>query len=125
MANSGIVELLLAKEGIDVNAQDEDGETALMIASQWDKSEVVKLLLAKDGIDVNAQDTYGFTAHGPNRHRRRQRRQSKTSLPPSLAVRFCILDFVAAVVVGVLDADRRRRNGRGRGAAGETGGRRW
>ena len=44
MANSGIVELLLAKEGIDVNLQDNNGDTALMKASNNGHSEVVELL---------------------------------------------------------------------------------
>jgi ankyrin repeat protein len=53
------VELLLAG-GVDVNAQDKLGWTALMYASANGQKDTVELLLAK-GADVNAQDEYGRT----------------------------------------------------------------
>ena len=42
----------LIKEGIDVNAKDNDEETALMFASYWGHTGIVKLLL-KNGADVS------------------------------------------------------------------------
>jgi len=50
----------LAK-GADVNAQNEDGDTALMFAAGNGHIEIVQELLAK-GADVNAKDRYGKTA---------------------------------------------------------------
>ena len=47
-----IVELLLKKEEIDVNAKDELGMTAPMHATKLRRSQIVKLLLEKRGIDV-------------------------------------------------------------------------
>ena len=59
-----IVRLLLAQPDIDVNAQDNNGGTALMAAGEGD---VVRLLLAA-GADVNAQASDGETAlFGPVR----------------------------------------------------------
>jgi len=47
-----IVEHLL-DEGVDVNAQDENGWTALMAASEWDHLQVVKLLLSRNAnVDI-------------------------------------------------------------------------
>jgi ankyrin repeat protein len=54
------VQALLAK-GVDVNAKDKDGRTALMLASWKGQVEVVKELLAKSA-DANAKDNYGGTA---------------------------------------------------------------
>ena len=49
------------RAGINVNAKDRDGSTALMIASERGDAEVVKLLL-ENGADPNAGDTSGYTA---------------------------------------------------------------
>jgi len=70
---SSQVALLLAAEGLDVNARDvNDGRTALMcaadalalprFASERRPTEVLRLLLAAEGIDVNAEDSRGATA---------------------------------------------------------------
>uniref|UniRef100_UPI0026312A47 ankyrin repeat domain-containing protein n=1 Tax=uncultured Brachyspira sp. TaxID=221953 RepID=UPI0026312A47 len=45
----------------DINAKDNDGKTALMLASSNGDLEVVKLLIDK-GADVNAKDDYNRTA---------------------------------------------------------------
>jgi ankyrin repeat protein len=52
---------LLIEEGVDVNAKDNWGGTALMYAANRDQTETVKLLL-KEGADINAQDMFGNTA---------------------------------------------------------------
>jgi ankyrin repeat protein len=55
-----IVEILLEK-GADVNAKDQDGDTALIRASGEGHIDVVKLLL-EQGADVNAKNNAGATA---------------------------------------------------------------
>jgi ankyrin repeat protein len=57
-----VVEALLAK-GADVNAKDDLGMTALILASGLGHREVVQLLLDK-GADVNAMSKTGRTALG-------------------------------------------------------------
>ncbi len=47
---------------IDVNAQDERGRTALILASHSGNVEVVELLLKSPMIDINIQDEYGYIA---------------------------------------------------------------
>jgi uncharacterized protein len=51
----------LLEQGVEVNAQDNDGATALMLASQNGHLNVVKALLEK-GADVNAKANEGETA---------------------------------------------------------------
>ena len=51
-----IVKLLLAVDGVDVNAKNNYGRTALHRAISNDHTEILKLLLAVDGVDVNAKD---------------------------------------------------------------------
>ena len=58
--NIDIVELLL-KEHVDINIQDENGETALMLASKNGHIQVVELLL-KEHADVNIKNQDGHTA---------------------------------------------------------------
>ncbi len=48
-----IVKMLLAKDNIDINHQDEVGYTALIHASKWGHLEIVKMLLEKDNIEIN------------------------------------------------------------------------
>jgi len=60
MGNEKVVELLLKHPGIDVNVQDNDGRTALMLAEG--KTECIELLLNHPGIDVNVQNKWGYTA---------------------------------------------------------------
>jgi|GEM_PF-1673518 len=55
-----VVELLIAK-GADVNAKDQEGETALIFAASRGQKDVVELLIAK-GADVNAKSEDGRTA---------------------------------------------------------------
>jgi ankyrin repeat protein len=47
--------------GIDINAKEEDGRTALLIAAEKGDAEMVALL-ADSGADVNASDVDGYTA---------------------------------------------------------------
>jgi len=52
---------LFIKAGTDVNAKDNNGDTALMRASADDNFGVVKLLIEK-GADANSKDNDGYTA---------------------------------------------------------------
>ena len=58
---TAIVEMLIAA-GIDVNATDIYGKTALMMAAEMGRIDIVKLLLAAPDIDVNATDNDGYNA---------------------------------------------------------------
>jgi ankyrin repeat protein len=51
----------LLEKGVDVNAQDKEGATALMYASKAGSTDVVNLLIDA-GADVNAQAAGGYTA---------------------------------------------------------------
>ena len=51
----------LLEAGADPNIKNEDGETALIIASSLGHYEIVKLLL-EAGVDINIQNSYGNTA---------------------------------------------------------------
>ena len=59
VGNKERIELFI-KAGMNVNAKDNDGNTALMRASADDNFEVVTLLIEK-GADVNANDNDGYT----------------------------------------------------------------
>jgi ankyrin repeat protein len=52
---------LLVERGVDVDAQDNNGQTALMYAVTEPNSRVVEVLLQSQA-DVNAQDNSGYTA---------------------------------------------------------------
>ncbi len=56
-----VVARLLIKKGADVNAKNNDGETALMLASLNGNFEAANLLIEK-GADVNAKSNKGKTA---------------------------------------------------------------
>ena len=56
------VTALLAAPGLDVNAVDDAGYTALMWAASGGYTETVTALLAAPGLDVNAVDGAGYTA---------------------------------------------------------------
>jgi L,D-peptidoglycan transpeptidase YkuD (ErfK/YbiS/YcfS/YnhG family) len=69
MGHQTVVELLLGKDGVDVNKANNDGLTPLFRASQMGHEKVVELLLGKDGVDVNKANDDGDTplmvaAHG-------------------------------------------------------------
>jgi ankyrin repeat protein len=50
------------KNGVDVNAKDDYGRTALMAAARFNENPEVISLLLKKGADINAQDNDGDTA---------------------------------------------------------------
>ncbi len=60
VGNTEIIELFI-KAGIDINAKNENGDTALMIALLRDNLEIARML-TEQGADVNAQDKDGYTA---------------------------------------------------------------
>jgi ankyrin repeat protein len=53
--------LKLIGEGADIDAQNEEGNTALHIACIWHRKEIVKLLLEK-GADIEIKNYNGHTA---------------------------------------------------------------
>ncbi|KAH6879984.1 hypothetical protein BKA70DRAFT_1576127 [Coprinopsis sp. MPI-PUGE-AT-0042] len=60
--DSAMAELLLKLDGIDVNLQDIDGNTALMIAAEKGAVDVVKSLLLEPRIDIHKRNKWGETA---------------------------------------------------------------
>ena len=52
---------MFIRAGINVNAKDRDGSTALMIAAERGDSEMARLLI-ENGADPNASDISGYTA---------------------------------------------------------------
>ncbi|KAI5786961.1 ankyrin repeat-containing domain protein [Peziza echinospora] len=57
-----VVNLLLSRHGIDINAQDFVKKSALMYAARKISPETLRLLLYCDGINFNAKDEDGMTA---------------------------------------------------------------
>ncbi|MBQ6668483.1 MAG: ankyrin repeat domain-containing protein, partial [Deltaproteobacteria bacterium] len=55
-------EQLCQINGVDVNARDEDGNTALMAAARQNPSPEVAEMLLHAGADINAKDNDGWTA---------------------------------------------------------------
>jgi hypothetical protein len=56
------VRLLLARQDVEVNKTNNDGATALIMASQQGHFEVVRLLLARKGVEVNKTIARGLSA---------------------------------------------------------------
>jgi len=56
-----MVELLLAKNGVDPNSKNSHGQTPLSWAAEKGHGGLVELLLAKDGVDLNYGNIYGQT----------------------------------------------------------------
>ncbi|KAL7268016.1 hypothetical protein RUND412_009377 [Rhizina undulata] len=59
--NEEMVQLLLEKEGIDINPKNRCGSTPLFAAARRGHESVVRLLLKKEGIDINPKDEDGET----------------------------------------------------------------
>ncbi len=56
------VKLILKKEGFDVNKEDVDGATPLVMAIYKNNTEIIKVLLEKQDIDINKKESkYGTT----------------------------------------------------------------
>ncbi|PTB35243.1 hypothetical protein M441DRAFT_153889, partial [Trichoderma asperellum CBS 433.97] len=53
-----IAKLLLATDGINVNARDNNSQTPLLWAAKKGYDTLVDLLLKSDGIDINAKDDW-------------------------------------------------------------------
>ena len=61
--HAGIVAAMLASElGVDVNATNAEGVTALMLAAQSGNVDAVRTLLAAQGVDTRAADSQRDTA---------------------------------------------------------------
>ena len=60
--DTGVATALLATPGLDMNAVNEDGSTALILAASVGHTETVTVLLAAPGLDVNAENSDGLTA---------------------------------------------------------------
>ena len=63
-ASSGKIEdvkILLSQTGIDVNEQDDEGNSALLEASKEDHADIVNLLLKQPCIDINQENNVGVT----------------------------------------------------------------
>ena len=61
---SGSRELLKngSKDNIDINAKDQSGQTALMLAASKGYNLITKEILSNNNIDINAKDCFGQTA---------------------------------------------------------------
>jgi len=57
-----IVDLLLKQPGLNINAQDLDGNTALMMAADYQHIDIINLLLKCEQIDVDIKDNFCTTA---------------------------------------------------------------
>lgn len=60
--DTSVVTFLLQIPEINVNIQNKDGETALMLAAKWCDDKVIEKFLQTSGIDVNAEAKNGTTA---------------------------------------------------------------
>lgn len=59
---ANIVKLLLEVPGIDVNAQDKSGQTALIASVYYHQDHIAQILLKAPLLNINAQDAHGHTA---------------------------------------------------------------
>ena len=59
--NLTAVEIEINSSGIDINADDSNGFTALSLSAKEGQLDIVRLLLSIDGIDVNKGDLNGKT----------------------------------------------------------------
>src|SRR5947207_8079009 len=62
MGRMGVMQLLLSREGVDVDSNDDKyGLTPLSWAADNRHERVVQLLLSREGVDVDSKDKYGRT----------------------------------------------------------------
>jgi len=59
--NIELIKALLAVPGIDVNAKDKNGTTALVYALEFNYPETLKILLKAPGVNANIQNEFGGT----------------------------------------------------------------
>ena len=59
--HEAVVQLLIERGDIDINAKDEDGWTPLMSAAKNGHEAVVQLLIERDNCDIHAEDKDGWT----------------------------------------------------------------
>ena len=58
---NGVVELLLSTQGIQVNAKDENGRTALHEACAFGSPASLALIVSSPGVQLNERNNYGCT----------------------------------------------------------------
>jgi ankyrin repeat protein len=61
MGHEAVVELLLAKDGVNQRVEDDDSRTQLSRAVENELKIVIQLLLTKYGVGLNIEDEYGQT----------------------------------------------------------------
>ncbi len=69
-ANIELVKLLAARKDIDINKEDGEGITPMVLAIEQDQPEIVKLFLARSDLDVNKRTAAGDYLNRAIRHSR-------------------------------------------------------
>ena len=60
--HEGVVQLLLARDDVEINTRSNNGQTPLSFAAGNGHKDVVKFLLARDKVDVNIKSMSGYTS---------------------------------------------------------------
>lgn len=54
-SHDSIIKLLLARDDVDADSNDNNGRTPLLFSAEYGHSSVISLLLAWDNVDVNSK----------------------------------------------------------------------
>jgi len=90
-----ILRMLLSREGLDINQQDNSGETPLHFACRSCEPHRLRLLLSYPGIDPKVLDNYGRMAHQSISTNSYYSRNSNESLRMSVQLFFCVLPHLS------------------------------